>query len=422
MKKILCIVFLLFGPIYGTIIKCELNDNKESNCIITGPRSLIDPSYDAFNDTKNVIAISFNNFEMVNLTSEWCAKFVNLKEFRAENVSLKRIEPNAFDGCGKLKYLDLRHNNLTHLDKNVFKFNRELEGITLQDNNFEKIDVDMFIPTNKLKFLALNEMQGTGLTDFPSFRMPFLPLLEKVTVDSNAISDLDEDEILRKFPKLKTISIDDNPFHCVRLQEMLGAFEARNVKVLRWDHHYRRSTKYPLKQVGEADCLENEQFDKQNPVDERIFAIRDETKWIRKQLRHVNATLYEEINSIKNVTMNENAGQYQNVIQNLTEISKQVTININSVNVKVGQIQKSITLLQYRVSCVEKAVKANKGLNQKFLELEQKFLDLVNSTKVVPEQTEKCCNNGCFTENIWSKWEQMKNFTVESCRHIMLIF
>lgn len=167
---------------------------------------------------------------MHTLTSDLCDKFVYAEIFNADALQLRIVEPNAFQGCRKVERLYLRRNFLTHLDPHVFKMNTRLRYVGLALNNFTKIDTQWFENAPLTEEILLS---NNLLTEFPIQGIRPMKYLDSLYLQGNKLSDVDEHEIVRKFPKLREISLCHNEgMNPVREKALMEFFKARNVTTI----------------------------------------------------------------------------------------------------------------------------------------------------------------------------------------------
>lgn len=198
-----------------------------------------------------VQTVRFADTVMPILTNELCKTFPNMKILRATNTSIEKIAPNALHACKALTEVSFFRNKLEKLDHNTFENNSELEYISIQENNFKSIDSMFYELPKKLKSLILAE---NYLTYFPIGEFPVVSTLERLDIYANQLTDLDEQEVLHKFPNLKKIFMHNNLFDCDRLRIILNAFRRRGVSVEEWfKHAVTRNTNLP--KVGTVECL-----------------------------------------------------------------------------------------------------------------------------------------------------------------------
>lgn len=210
---------------------CEMNGYT---CIFAGVKTsesspLFAPL--AF-DYKLVKAVEFTDSVMHTLTDELCKMFPYMKALWANTLSIEQIAPNALHDCKNLTHVSFESNKLKKLDPNVFEGNSKLEIISLKNNLLRELDGNIFEPLTQLQTLSLS---SNLLTELPLPQFPKLEKLEVLWISSNKLTNIDDQELFRKFPKLKKISLQNNLFDCARLRIILDALRSSTVQVVKTD-------------------------------------------------------------------------------------------------------------------------------------------------------------------------------------------
>lgn len=125
-----------------------------------GPIEFFGDHLEGFSDS-NVTHIrpsDFTNPRIVNvLTSEFVNHFENLRDFQLMNMSLRQIQPNAFEICN-LSSLNANSNReLTNLPPHVFRNCRNLVSLSLGTCGFREIHLNYFTGLENLEELVLWE-------------------------------------------------------------------------------------------------------------------------------------------------------------------------------------------------------------------------------------------------------------------------
>uniref|UniRef100_A0A336LRK8 CSON002118 protein n=1 Tax=Culicoides sonorensis TaxID=179676 RepID=A0A336LRK8_CULSO len=288
MQKIIIILF--FGShhlLLARCLDCELIGNL---CTFTGVETTAEMQYFYPSATQkdDVERVQFKNSRIYNLTDELCQTFPNLSDIRIINVSLEVVAPNALHQCKNLRSLHISYNNLTKLTAKIFSENKELNSVILQHNQLKSIDGGIFDNLNSLRVLGLPE---NDLSEFPLYQFPVLENLEDLFIFENDLTDLDEQELLLKFPNLKNIYIHNNVFDCDRLQVIINAFKRRGIAIRHWEN------KNVLKNSG-LQVIENvECMTKDEHVTQIIKSGLINSIDLRKRLGIVD--LENEVHSIK---------------------------------------------------------------------------------------------------------------------------
>lgn len=279
------------------LLLCLKHENEAVQCLLNGTscifsevnttkaRPLFHPS--SVNNNK-VQKIQFKRSSMYILTEEICETFPNLTELRIINVSLGRITSNALHGCRKLTFIHVSMNNITDLPLNLFEKNRDLYAVVLQNNHLKSIDGRMFAHLKSLTHLAVPE---NYLDEFPVYQFPVLDKLTSLYIYENDITDLDEQELLLKFPNLKHIYMHNNLFDCDRLKIVINALRRNGIEFRQFDKHIRTRNSN-LSTIENIECMTK---------DEHVTRIVDSklsnTINLRKQLGI--SALEEEMKSQK---------------------------------------------------------------------------------------------------------------------------
>uniref|UniRef100_A0A336LE90 CSON009217 protein n=1 Tax=Culicoides sonorensis TaxID=179676 RepID=A0A336LE90_CULSO len=201
-----------------------------------------------------VSKMMFKNSQIPVLTSKVCEALPALNIFKANNVSMRKINADAFNACNNLTEIQLQNNLLTELDPDLFDSNSELAKVYLYENRLKAIHGTMFKNTPKLEVLSLfkNALDELSLTDFP-----VLPNLSILSIVSNFITELDAHQITKKFPNLTQIYIGRNLFDCRQLNETLNILNSNRIIVNKAGNSYLPPTINTTKLLRVA-CLQNE--------------------------------------------------------------------------------------------------------------------------------------------------------------------
>lgn len=136
------------------------------------------------------------------LTHDICEAFQNIIVYEAFGLGLFQIHKNAFMQCKNLETVDLSHNNLTTLHPDLFEHNLKLRGMFLGVNQIVRIEPEMFRNTPNLEEIIFSYNK---LTEFPIKHIRTLAKLKKIYLHENLLLDLDEHQIVEKFPHLQEI-------------------------------------------------------------------------------------------------------------------------------------------------------------------------------------------------------------------------
>lgn len=182
-------------------------------------------------DNRAIEEVKFKKSSTPTLTDEVCKTFPNLKKFRAHKLDINHIAANALFACKKLTFMSFWGNKITHVELNIFEGCPELEYVSFQKNHLKEIDGRVFDHAPKLIGLVLGE---NFLTNLSLEQFPTLNSLVYFSIHANDITDLDEQELLRKFVSLSDIYIHNNLFNCNRLRIIINALLKKEVKLKRW--------------------------------------------------------------------------------------------------------------------------------------------------------------------------------------------
>lgn len=233
----------------GFALECTLIGH---NCTFSGVRTTeAAPLFHPYaSDNYTVEIVEFTDSVIPVLTNELCKVFPNLKELWADKLSLEKIHPDALHDCEQLVYVSFWTNKLKGVDSHVFDENLELETISFQLNFLNDIDGKLFHHNKKLHRLCLAENSLVKLS-LESF--PILEHLEELFLQMNYLTDLDDQELMRKFKNLKDIYIQNNMFDCDRLQVILDGLHKDNVEVKEVEHVNLRNTN--LNHLDNVECV-----------------------------------------------------------------------------------------------------------------------------------------------------------------------
>jgi hypothetical protein len=148
------------------------------------------------------ISVQFKNSSISVFTNDVCRVFPKILYLHLAFTNIKEIRGDAFDGCSKLEGIGINSNFITKLDINTF---RSLQG---------------------LNYL---ELSGNNLTSFPMELIKNNPNLVNLILNSNELSDIEENKLLKYAPQLYDFGFDDNEISCVRVAEIDKNLKARGV-------------------------------------------------------------------------------------------------------------------------------------------------------------------------------------------------
>lgn len=245
------LVFILFKISFTEAIECKLSGKT---CIFSGIRTseynlYFNPSASDYNAVHEVL---FLDSVMPILTDELCKVFPNLKVLELCELSIQQIAPKALHACRKLTNINFYDNKLEKLDPNLFEGNPELDYVNFQGTRLREIDGNMFVPTKKLEQLILGD---NFLTKVEFDHFPKLEKLEVLDLFANELVDLDEQDLLRKFPSLEEITLHNNLFDCDRLRSIIGALHENYVEIIEWEKNEVERNSH-LTTIDNVECVQ----------------------------------------------------------------------------------------------------------------------------------------------------------------------
>lgn len=208
---------------------------------------------------KQVIKVTLRSSTIPVLTSDICTTFPNIEKFEVQGVGLKRIDLDAFSGCGNLKEIIIYGNSLGTIHPDTFKWRPLLEVISLWNNKIVEIQPELF---RNLTYLKTLNLYGNLLTEAPISVFETLTNLKELRLHHNPIVDLDVNALLNVLPNLKEVALQDTDMECDRLKEVIGIFRGAGVAVSTstWTV---RSRSYTVTAVDGFRCLTSEQYQKE---------------------------------------------------------------------------------------------------------------------------------------------------------------
>lgn len=275
---------ILSNYCYKAELMCSTGKDEKGfqNCIFenlttTDTKPLFYPTSD--NPTE-VSTVEFLNSIMTTLTSELCEAFPNVRDLNLQSLALENIQEGALDQCRSLTQINLGDNALTEIPENLFQYNSKLEQINFGTNKITEIDQYFLFNLAELDVLNISNNYITNL-EFQNY--PFLDKLKTFDIGNNELIDLDEKEMLWKFPNLNGFYLNGNPFDCKRLRTILENLKQQNV----WISPLllvKRNRSYSPELIDEIECL---------PTHERIRLFGPLDPLVTKnQLREFKGTFF----------------------------------------------------------------------------------------------------------------------------------
>lgn len=180
----------------------------------------------------------------------------NLETFKANRVSMEKIDENAFQECKKLAFLSLEYNQFVKLERNAFKALTHLHVLFIGGGNIPVIDLDL-TDLKQLDWFAFNNLSIAAFSP-ENLRGPIN--LREFELHSNNLFDLDIESMLKYTPNVQRILLTDNNFKCSRLQEILSILQKKNVKVPGGYSNLCKKRVYRTKKINDITCLSDEQW------------------------------------------------------------------------------------------------------------------------------------------------------------------
>lgn len=192
------------------------------------------PNFQPISDTRTrfVIGVDYggkNGSTIHKMTDDVCNTFHFTKSIAASELKLFKIDENALYKCTKLESIFLYLNNITYLEKNMFKKNKKLKLLEVSYNQLASIEPSIFDNLSNLEKIVLD---GNLLRKFPVKNIRQLNQLSSLHLANNSLRDLDEEEIIKKFPKLKYLHFCPNDkIPKERLASLVWFFTTRSIHV-----------------------------------------------------------------------------------------------------------------------------------------------------------------------------------------------
>lgn len=310
---------------------------EQDQCVFTNVYTSVsnwffDPEY---SDLDEVEKVFFLRSSIYALTYELCDKFSNLNTINANNVSMKHIHSDTFGNCSNLQQLIIPNNELSEL--NVYRY-------------------------------------------------PVLELLKYIDVEDNHLFDFDEQELLFKFPNLKTFLLSGNQINCDRLRSIIGTFRKENVGYHKISSVEKFFEENPFENVDGINCVSKKKhimdlirrilqeflFVEIEEIIEILEEIASDVENLNLQQSYINSTVseiteyfeetfvpLEEIFFIAEENVSNQSTNIFNINENLVDIIKEndknyyIAIinerNINNLEEETAKLSDSITKFQEEV-------------------------------------------------------------------------
>lgn len=206
---------------------CENGTCRFKNIHLTEDQPNFIPKVDIPND--EVMSIYLEQSHIPLLTSDMCDAFPNIVAYIAESNKISKVARNAFKNCRNLLVVDFYQNEIAQLDSELFVENQELVNLIMQDNKLTELDTEMFKFTPQLGHLTVGK---NFLRKFNMDKMVVLEELISENLDENLFDDLDDEMMIQKFPKLRSVSLCPNDkIPRDRMMEIIANFENKGIDV-----------------------------------------------------------------------------------------------------------------------------------------------------------------------------------------------
>lgn len=230
-KNILPILLLvMLKSAVGAKYNCTLSEDNKI-CTITGLNLTRDDyliELDEANLTDDVSKLVLEGAVPVLSPDGICKAMPNLKEFQMNLVSMEEIDERAFENCTKLtKIFIVADNKFINLKKNTFKGLSELQELVIRRGNIPEVDIN-FDDLKQLKQLALNDL---NIVKLPVRILREQANLERLSLISNNLTDLDVEGILNYTTKLKEINLEGNFFSCSHLTGIFTLLKGKTINI-----------------------------------------------------------------------------------------------------------------------------------------------------------------------------------------------
>lgn len=257
-KEVFILIFCVFvkntfadGPVYkctSTIrSQCLLKDIK-----VTKNNYHFEPTAD---DPSAITQVIISNSIIPIFGEDICEAFPNLAHLEIQSAEMEEIKIDAFNSCDQLASLKIVNQYIKTLDKDVFKNLKNLYSLSLNNIGLRSLHIDTFDSLTQLYSLSLS---GNHLYEFPVELLKSLKNVDQMWIQSNELSDIDENAIVEALPKLTELYLNDNDFNCHRVTSILRFLKDNGVKGL--STTVQRSRYYTPKVIDKIQCLTEEQW------------------------------------------------------------------------------------------------------------------------------------------------------------------
>lgn len=236
------------------LVPCSIYGDMK-NCSITGlTLSLKNYTFKPVASNPSiVIGLEIKKSTVPVITSEICSALPKLQSFVAVQQGIQRIDDYAFNNCTEIRLISMPFNNIHTLGKGIFDKAIKLQEINIHGGSLEQIDVNLFNNLGELLELVIS---ANKLKELPLATVKNLKKLKILYLYSNELNDLDAEGFVSNLPSLKAVYINDNNFHCDRLNEIIATFRAKNILIVDHTHSiYLKKRDYIPHKIQEIICL-----------------------------------------------------------------------------------------------------------------------------------------------------------------------
>lgn len=323
------------------LIPCSMTDN---NCTISGVTlSLKNYTFKPVaSRPKFVISLEIKRSTVPVITSEICSTLPNLKTFTAIQQGIQVIEDYAFNNCTELTLISLPFNNIHELGKGIFDNTKKLQEINMHGGSLERIDVNLFDNLGELIELVIS---GNKLKELPIQAIKNLKKLKILYLYSNELDDLDANGLTESLPNLKAVYINDNNFHCDRLNEIIAIFNSKYILIIDHTHSvYLKKRDYIPHKVENIICLSKSELDsekmkkalndsldklKEYPIGKEVIQLKDIVSSGFAEADSSIVTLFNQLNETSENLNQQISNIYQTLNATTTKI-QEMLLSINS--------------------------------------------------------------------------------------------
>lgn len=333
------LMLLIIGTIRATncetLVPCTGYDIK--NCTITGlTLSLTNFTFKPVAVIpNNVVGLEIKKSTVPVITSAICTALPKLKSFVAIQQGIQVIQDYAFNNCTDITLISLPFNNIHTLGKGIFDNTKRLQEINIHGGSLERIDENLLDNLGELLEFVVS---ANKLKELPVAAVKNLKKLKILYLYSNELTDLDANGLISNLPSLKAVYINDNNFHCDRLNEIIMAFKAKNILIVDHTHSiYLKKRDYIPHKIQEIICLSHAELEsekmknglnlslaelKDTPLGKAVIQLKDIVSSGFQDADENIVTLFNMLNG----TSNDLSAQFVNLSRTVQEMTKTITL------------------------------------------------------------------------------------------------